>query len=99
MADDADALQPEQRRAAVFGVVEPLLEVGESLARSRNPTWRVMVACNDSFSMDAYGRNHPFGDLQRDVAHKTIANDDIGLAVVQVAAFHVADKVQRQRLE
>ena len=35
VADDADALHAQQRRAAIFGVIQALLEVGEGLARQQ----------------------------------------------------------------
>src|ERR1700676_1698212 len=35
MRDDARALHPQQRRAAVFSVIEPLLEIGEGTARQQ----------------------------------------------------------------
>ncbi len=38
-------------------------------------------------------------DLQRHVADKTIAHDYIGVSVIQVAAFHIAQEVQPKRLD
>ena len=40
-----------------------------------------------------------FGNLQRDVADEAVADDHVDVAVVEVAAFHVADEVQRQILD
>ena len=37
--------------------------------------------------------HHAFGDLQRHVADEAVADDDVELAVVEVAAFDVADEV------
>ena len=42
---------------------------------------------------------HAFAGLQRHVAHKAVADDHVGLAAEDVAAFNVADEVDRQRLQ
>src|SRR5262249_2995367 len=42
---------------------------------------------------------HAFGDFERDVADEAVADDHVATAVVEIAAFDVADEVDRQLLE
>ncbi len=58
-----------------------------------------MVACNDCLQQESHRLGHALGNLQRDVAHESIAYQHVGLAVEQVAAFDVAHEIQRQFLD
>ena len=96
VADDAHALDAQQRRAAVFGVVEPLLEIGKRLARQQKSNLAADRRLQRLLQQEAHRLHHAFGNLQRDVADEAVANQHVGLAVVKVAAFDVADEIHRQ---
>ncbi len=93
VADDADAAHAEQRRAAVLGVVEALLEVVEGLAREQ----RADLRGDGGLERLAQQRADQFGGalagLEGDVADEAVADRDVGVAVEEVAAFDVADEV------
>ena len=94
--DEADAVHAEQRSAAVFGVVETLFEIGEGAAReqvSDLPGDRGFQSFSES---GAHQVGDAFGGFQRYVAYKSVGDDDVHLAAVEVASFDVADKIQRE---
>ena len=93
MADDAHALDAEQRRAAVLGVVE-LLECRHDLA--------LLHASLDQ--QPHHERRDRLVELEHDVADEAVTDDDVEVAGVaaaggQVPALDVADEVEAGRLQ
>ncbi len=70
-----------------------------ALRDKRAPTCRVMVTFRDSFKRRTDQVRYALRNLQGNVAHEPVGNDDINLSVVEVAAFHVAYEIQREMLE
>ena len=56
----------------------------------------MMVAFRVSFSVLRTRLRHAFRNLQRDIAHKSVGHNHVNFAVIQIAAFHIAHKIQRQ---
>ena len=92
MRDDADALQSEQGRTAIFGMVEPFLEISKCAAREQVSDLPGHCGLQRFFQIGANQIDHAFGNLQRDVANKAVGDNDVDIAVVKVAPFDVADK-------
>ena len=94
MADDASSADAEERRAAVFGVIHPLFQTIERALREE----RARFARDALRQLVAQRSRHEFAErfrrFQYDIADESIADDDIGVAVVDVAAFGVADEVE-----
>ena len=93
MADDGDAGDAEQRRAAVLRVVDAAAEAPERPPRQQRADphrerARQLLAQQVLDDLD-----EPFADLQRDVAGEAVADDHVGVAAVDVAPFDVADEV------
>ena len=97
--DDAHALDAQQRRAAVLGIIHALLEILESRARQHVSDF----ARDGGFQRLAQHLvdhvHQAFAHLQRDVADESVADDHVGLAGEDIAAFHVADEMNGQRLQ
>ena len=86
VADDADPAHAQQRRAAVLGVVEPLLEIGEG-GLGEHVADLARDGGLQGFLQHALDHVHQaFADLQSHVADEAVADDDVGLAAVDVAA-------------
>src|SRR6185369_2075926 len=99
MADDADAFDAQQWSTAVFGVVEALLEVGEGLARKQKSYLAGDGSLQRFLQQESHGLDHALRDLEGNITDEAIADEHVGLAVVQVAALDVADKIHRQFLD
>jgi hypothetical protein len=97
--DDANALDAQQRSAAVFGIIHALLEFVEGGARQQGAD----LARDGGFQRLAQHLVHhfhqAFADLQRHVADEAVADDDVGVAGINIAAFHVADEMNGERFE
>ena len=98
VTNDAHAFDPQERRAAVFGIVEAFAELVKAIAGQygtdlpRNGTrQRILQLMPNHF-------HQALTHLERHVADEAIADDDVGVAIVKVAAFDVADKVDGQTL-
>lgn len=94
MAYDADAADAEEGGAAVLGVVEALLPgleglLGEESADLRSDGGAQVFAEGGA---DEFGQ--AFAGLEGDVADEAVADDDVGAAIEEVAAFDVADDVE-----
>ena len=99
MGDKARGFHSQQRRASVFGMVQPLFEIRKCASGEQ-----VSHLARDSFRESLLQRgtdqiHHAFRSLQSHVANKTIGDDHIRFAVVNVSPFHVANKVQRKLFE
>src|SRR5215469_7823713 len=96
--DETCPLHPEQRSAAIFGVVQALLEIAESTAREQVSNLPGDGLRQRLFQGGAHQVDHAFGTLQRDVADESVGYDHVDLAVVNIAAFDVADEIQGKLL-
>ena len=89
MVDAGDA---EQRRAAVLGVVDAAPEMPQRAARQQRADPHGDGA-RQLFAQQTLDHvDEPLADLQRDVAGEAVADDDVGLAAVDVARLDVADE-------
>ena len=99
MTNDADAAHAKQQRTAVFGVVEPAAEIIECLAgeqctnlsgdrRIQRGTQSITDKTSDTFT-----------GFKSDIADESITDYYIGIAVENVAAFDVADEIDRERFQ
>src|SRR6185437_7220242 len=99
MADDHRTANAQQRRTAIFAVIETLLEGGEGGAREPVAQPRLPAAGQQLAQQAAHGLDQSFADLERDVADEAVADDHVHRAVVEVAPLDVADEVDGQALE
>src|SRR5215471_6803179 len=99
VADDHAALDAEQRRPAVFGVVEARLEAAEGRARQQE-THRGLQRALDLLAQEVLDHlGERLGHLQDDVAGEAVGDDDVDGSVEDVAPLDVADEVQAGLLE
>ena len=89
----------EQRRAAVFRVVHAPAEAPERAPRQQRSDAhrdraRQLLAQQRLDHLD-----QALADLQRHVAGEPVADDDVGVAAVDVARLDVADEVERRGLQ
>ncbi len=96
MTDDGDTPEPEQRRAPVLGVVKTLLEILESTSRQQESRLAGEGGGQGLFEQGTNGFHQSLADLERHVADKAIADDDVGAPVVEVAALDIAQEVERK---
>src|SRR5580692_7343109 len=85
MGDEANSLHSKQGCAAIFCVVETLFEISKCATGEQSAN----LARNGGFQ-----RN-----LQRNVSNESVGDNDVHFTVVQVAAFHVAHKIQGKLLQ
>ena len=99
MGDGADALHAQQRRAAIFRIIQALLELAVSLARKQ----RADLAGHrlaERFAQHADEHVHqPLADFEGDIADKPVAHHHVRDAVEDVAPLDVADEVDGQSLQ
>src|SRR5215472_7732022 len=98
MSDDGYALQSQQRSTAVFRIVNAVLEIDKGPAREQSAHLRGDGGFKRFFEQEAHSLRQSLRDLERYVADKTIADDHVHAAVVEIAAFNVANKVQPEVL-
>src|SRR5712671_5252375 len=96
MPDDSHPFQSQERRSSIFRIVELAAEVGKGLPRQQRSYLGSNCRGQRIFQQEAYRFHQPFRNLERHVADKTVTDDDIYFAVVQVAAFYVAQKIEWQ---
>src|SRR5690348_11301532 len=94
MADDGNALDAQQRSAAVLGVVEALLEVFEGAAGEQEPDLAGDGGTQRFLQQVAHGFDQTLGNLECDVADETVADDNVDVTVIEVAPLDVADEIQ-----
>ena len=82
MPHNGHAFQPQQRRSAVFRVVELASEVGKCFARQQRAYLRRNGRSQRLFQQETHRFHQSFGNLQRHVADKAITNDDVHFAVI-----------------
>ena len=94
MADDADAADAEQRRAAVLGIIDAFLEIEEGAFRQDVADLAGNGGLERLAEEVADHLDETLADLEGDVADEAVADDHVDVAAVDVAAFDVADVVQ-----
>src|SRR5215471_13718029 len=99
VADDASAAHAEQRSAAILGVIQALLERRESTLGKRIADLTGDGGLQRIAEEFLEHVHQALADLECDVADEAVANDDVDLARVHVAAFDVADEIEPQALE
>src|SRR5437868_2093638 len=99
MRDDAHTLHPKQRGSAVFRMIKPLLEVGKRATRQHVANLPRNCCPERLFERGTDQLRDPLRGFQRNVAHKSISDDYIHAAAIDVASFHIPDKIQRKLLE
>src|SRR6266567_8007128 len=99
VTDDAHATHTQQHRAAVFGVVEAPAELVEGLPRKQRPHLGRDGAGERFPQHVAHKTANALAGLECYVAHKTVADNHVGVAVEDVAAFHIADELDGERFE
>src|SRR6266481_71089 len=95
----ASAFYSQQRCAAVFRMVKPLLEVCKSAARKQKSDLPRDGSPQGFFQGSPDKIHDSLGCLERNVAHKTVGDNHINLAAIDVPSFDVADKIQRKLLQ
>src|ERR1017187_5055291 len=99
VADDARAAHAQQRRAAVFGIIQALLEGGEGVLGDDVSDF----AGDGGFeSLAQEVLDHvaqTLADFQRDVADEAVADHHVDVAGIDVAAFDIADEVEVEVLK
>src|SRR5512134_2749515 len=93
MADDACAVDAEQRGPAVFVIVRPLFEVPNSRLEHQvsDPSCRDIRDLPLEHLQDRLGQT--FADLERNVAGKPIADNNVRSAGKDILAFDIADEI------
>src|SRR5512147_2867629 len=95
VADDADAVDADERRATVFRIVHPAFE-----RTKRRPHQQIPELRNRAF-LDVFPEEQPdglrygLGNLEYDISDETVANDDVGPSGHQIAPLDVSDEVER----
>src|SRR5262249_4228496 len=74
MPDNGHALQPQQGRAAVFGIVQLAPKIRECFARQQRAHLRGNGRSQRFFQKEAHGFHQAFRNLERAVAHETITS-------------------------
>src|SRR5205814_379238 len=89
----------EERRAAVLGVIHPFFQTDECALRQQ----AAELVLPGARHLLAQRRRNEFaeglGGFENDVADETVADDDIRVAVVDIASFGVADEIESRLLE
>ena len=96
VGNDADAFHPEQWRAAIFGVIESLLEIGKGAAGKESSDLPRDRGFQRFLERGANQVGDTFGNFQCDVANEAVRDDDVHFPIVEIASFDIADEVQRQ---
>lgn len=99
VAFDDDPLQAEQGGSIVTTGIDTLLEFIQYGEGDRNPDLGQDIATELLPQESRQHLRQPLRRLERDVADKTVANDNFGIALVQAVAFDVADEVEPGFLE
>src|SRR6185295_6860976 len=88
-----DTLDSQQRRAAVFRVVELFFKLLKRRARQHRSSLRLNGCLQLVLQQSHYELEYSFADFERNVPRESIANDDVHLSRVHIATLDVADKV------
>src|SRR5579862_4808867 len=99
VAHDADAVDAQQRRAAVLGVVEPQRERFEARARERDAEAHEQTAAQLFAEQAEDAEGETFAELEDDVADEPVAHHDVGGAGKDAAPLDVPDEPQARPAE
>src|SRR6185437_11951761 len=99
VANNAYTLYAQQRRAAVFGIIDALLEI----LKSGTGQHIANLPRNGLFERFAQRRVHhvhqALAHLQCHIANESVAHDHVRLSAINIAAFDIADEFDRQRFQ
>src|SRR5712692_746330 len=90
-----DAADTQERRAAVFGIINLLLEILEGAPREQRAHLRGQRAPQRFLQQAGDELGHALAGLQRDVADEAVADDHVHVAGEDIAALDVAHEIQR----
>src|SRR5579859_1485548 len=99
MADHANAAHSEQRRTAILGVINLLLQPTKRALRQHSRELRNQRTLQRLSHEGKKLKRQTFANLQRDVADEPIANNHVHFAREKIAAFHVPHIVQMGLLQ
>ncbi len=99
MPDHANAPHAQQRRAAVLRVINRLSQRLEGTFRKHSAHLGNQRAVHGLAQQAKNLKRQAFANLQRDVAHESIAHDHIHIPGKKIAAFDISDKMHRAFLE
>src|SRR5207247_6320422 len=99
VADDGGRPNAQKRHAAVLGIVDLLAKVSECRSREDIAQFGKKRLGDLLLHEMQDGLRGALHRLQRHVADEAVADDDVRLAVEDIAALHVADEVQGGLLE
>ena len=99
MANDRNSLDAKQRSAAIFRIIKPPAKRAECLLSENVSDFRGNRLLQFLPEHGGERFDKAFAQLQRDVAGETIADDNVDLTFENVAAFTVADEVDRGKLQ
>src|SRR6185369_3564246 len=88
-----DSFDSQQRRSAVFRVIELFFELLKRRARQHRASLGLNRCLHLVLQQSHYELEYSFADFERDVPRESIANDDVHLSRVHIATLDVADKV------
>ncbi len=95
MTDDGDATTPSSGAPPYSEESVRLRKLSKASLDKHVADLRTQAALDGFFQHAANVLDQAFADLQRDVADETVADDHVHVAAKNVAAFHVADEIQR----
>src|SRR5882724_131464 len=99
MTDHTNAADAQQRRAAVLRIINRLPQRLESSLRKHSPHLRKERTIDRLPQQPKNLKRQAFANLQRDVADKAVADDDIHAARKKIPAFHISHEVYRTLLQ
>jgi len=94
MALDDDSAQAEQAGAIVTAVIDPTLEPFDDRKCDQCSQASEQIALEFLAQKSGEHLRQPLRRLQRHVTDEAVADDDIGLALVDAVPFDVANEIQ-----
>ena len=99
MPNHANAAHAQQRRAAVLRVINRLTQGLEGAFRKHSAHLRNQRTVHGLPQQPKNLERQAFANLQCDVTHESVAHNHIHIAGKQIAAFDIADKMNRTLLQ
>src|SRR5262245_14615374 len=99
VADDREAGDAEQRRAAVLGIVDAAAEPPERPSRQQVADLAGKGPLQLVAKQRFHGLYQSLARLQYHVAGEPVADDDVRRSAVDFTTLDVADEIERRRLE
>src|SRR5579872_2996606 len=94
--DDGNASYTQQRRAAVFRVIDLFSKSLVSFFREHISNLRTQCALQSVLKQPHNVLRDAFADFQRHVPDEPVANDDIHGSTENFSSLDIADKIQRR---